>query len=209
MLSIDVLFLFSVTTFFVVLAPGPAALAVAVEAASNGFKRSLLVTLGVAIANVVLFILSAAGVSAAIVASQLLFLIVKWIGIVYLLYLGFGALFSATSALTIQPGNRVTGNLSRVFFRGFMIELSNPKALLYFTALLPQFVDANSPIVPQIVIFITITMIFDFVCYSLYGYVGWRSINAGISERVVKIVNKSAGMTLIVVAILVISLKPA
>lgn len=208
MLSIEVLILFSVTTFFIVLAPGPAALAVAVEAASNGFQRSLLVTVGIAFANVVLFILSAVGIGAAIVASESLFLTIKWIGVVYLLYLGLGALFSSTSAMTIQRKNKETGHLSRLFFRGFIIEFTNPKALLYFTALLPQFINASAQIVPQISIFILITILFDFVSYSLYGYLGWKSINIGMSEQAVKIINKSAGMTLIVVAILVVSVTP-
>ncbi|MFK8029874.1 MAG: LysE family translocator [Gammaproteobacteria bacterium] len=209
MLSIEVLILFSVTTFFVVLAPGPAALAVAVEAASNGFQRSLLVTFGIAFANAVLFILSAVGIGAAIVASESLFLIIKWVGIIYLLYLGFGALFSATRAMTIQPKNKSTGNLSRLFFRGFTIEVTNPKALLYFTALLPQFINSDFPIVPQIIIFIVITIVFDFVCYSLYGYLGWKTVKVGMSERFVKIINKSAGVTLIIVAILVASVTAA
>jgi len=203
MLSLEVLILFSITTFFVVLAPGPAALAVAAEAASNGFQRSLFVILGVAFANVVFFILSAVGIGAAIVASESLFLIIKWVGVVYLLYLGLGALFSSTSALTIQPKNKAKGRLSRVFLRGFFIELSNPKALLYFTALLPQFINTAYPIAPQIIILMVITMLFDFICYSLYGYMGWKSVNIGMSRQVVKIVNKSAGMMLVVVAVLV------
>ena len=208
MLSIEVLILFSVTTFFIVIAPGPAALAVAVEAASNGFQRSLLVTVGIAFANVVLFILSAVGIGAAIVASESLFLFIKWIGVVYLLYLGLGSLFSSSSAMTIKPKNKATGHLSRLFFRGFIIEFTNPKALLYFTALLPQFINANSPIVPQIIIFITITLAFDFISYSLYGYIGWKSVSKGISEQAVKIINKSAGMILIIVAVLVVSVTP-
>lgn len=206
MLSLEALLLFSVTTFFVVLAPGPAALAVAAEAASNGFRRSTLVILGVALANVVFFTLSALGIGTLIVASESLFFLIKWIGVAYLFYLGVGALFGSSSALTIRPSTQDPIHSLRVFLRGFSIELSNPKALLYFIALLPQFINTDYPIVPQIIILIAITMLFDFICYSFYGYLGWKSIKLGMSPRVVRVVNKSAGVLLILVATLMVTL---
>jgi len=206
MLSLEVLLLFSVTTFFVVLAPGPAALAVAAEAASNGFRRSIFVILGVAIANVVFFTLSALGIGTIIAASESLFLLVKWIGVAYLFYLGMGALLGSSSALTIQPSLQKPVHAYKVFLRGFIIELSNPKALFYFIALLPQFINTDYPITPQILILIAITMAFDFICYSLYGYLGWKSQQIGMSPRVVRVVNKSAGVLLLSVATLMITL---
>jgi homoserine/homoserine lactone efflux protein len=197
LIAVDALLLFSVTTFFVVLAPGPAAIAETAEAASNGFKRSLFVILGIAVANVVFFILSAAGIGAVIVASDLLFSIVKWVGIIYLLYLGLGALFSKSSPLTIKLDNKDSGNLKTLFLRGFFIEFSNPKALLYFTALLPQFIDVEQAIVPQVMIFTVITIILDLSCYNLYSYIGWKAMNLGSNPLLIKIINKAAGVMLV------------
>jgi len=206
MLSLEVLLLFSVTTFFVVLAPGPAALAVAAEAASNGFRRSIFVILGVALANVTFFTLSALGIGTIIAASESLFLWIKWIGVAYLFYLGISALIGSSSGLTIQPGAQKPAETFRVFLRGFSVELFNPKALLYFIALLPQFINTDYPITPQILILIAITMLFDFICYSFYGYLGWKSQQIGMSPRVVRVVNKSAGVLLLSVATLMVTL---
>ena len=103
MIPIETLILFLVTTFVVVLSPGPAAIAVTAESVSNGYKRSLLVISGVAMANVVFFILSATGIATLIIASHILFSIIKWVGAGYLLYLGFGAIFSDSSLLNIDP----------------------------------------------------------------------------------------------------------
>ena len=70
MIAIDTLILFLITTFVVVISPGPAVIAVTIEAASNGFKRSFFVVTGIASANVFYFILSATGIAALIAASS-------------------------------------------------------------------------------------------------------------------------------------------
>jgi homoserine/homoserine lactone efflux protein len=185
------------TTLVVVLSPGPAALAVTAEAASNGFKKSTLVILGIASANVVFFILSATGIITLIIASQTLFNLIKWIGVAYLLYLGFTAVFSQSGPLSIQTSKNKPSKTYKIFIRGFVLEISNPKALLYFSALLPQFVDINVPVVPQLIILCFITMILDLVCYSLYGYLGFKSRGKFIKPIIIKLINRSAGAMLI------------
>jgi len=197
MIPLDTLLLFLVTTFVVVLSPGPAAISVTAEAASNGFKRSFLVILGIAVANVCFFIMSATGIATLIIASNLLFSIIKWIGVIYLLYLGVGALFSSSGPLTINPEKKQKGNWHKVFLRGFIIEISNPKALLYFSALLPQFIDISKPLVPQLAVLALITIFIDLFCYSLYAYLGWKSINVGIKPFIIKLINRTAGSLLI------------
>ncbi|WP_426359634.1 LysE family translocator [Pseudocolwellia sp. HL-MZ19] len=197
MIPLETLLLFFMTTLVVVLSPGPAALAVTAEAASNGFKKSTLVVLGIATANVVFFILSATGIITLIIASQTLFLTIKWIGVVYLLYLGFTAVFSQSGPLSIQASNKKHSKAYKIFMRGFVLEISNPKALLYFSALLPQFVDINAPIVPQLITLCLITMVLYLVCYSLYGYLGFKSRGKFIKPIIIKLINRSAGAMLI------------
>lgn len=121
-----------------------------------------------------------------------LFSVIKWVGVVYLIYLGLMAIFSRSGPLTINPSNQSVGKARHVFLRGFILEISNPKALLYFSALLPQFIDISNPIIPQLAILCAITLLLDLVCYSLYGYLGFASIHVGI-----KLINRSAGAMLI------------
>ncbi len=197
MIPFDTLLLFFVTTFVVVLSPGPAAIAVTAESASNGFKRSFWVILGIAVANAVYFVMSATGIVTLILASNMLFSAIKWAGVAYLLYLGISALFGHSGALSIKPANKGRGNSHKVFLKGFILEISNPKALLYFSALLPQFIDVSRPIAPQVAILGLITFALDLVCYSFYAYLGWKSSNAGLKPFVVKMINKTAGSMLI------------
>lgn len=197
MISLETLLIYLATTFVVVLSPGPAAIAVTGEAASNGFKRSFLVILGIALANVGFFVLSATGVAGLIIASNILFTVIKWIGVAYLLYLGYGAIFSSAGTLNISPSKCETGNSHKVFIRGFIIEASNPKALLYFSALLPQFIDISRPILPQLAILCSIAIFIDLFCYSLYAYLGHKSSQVAISPFLVKCINRTAGGMLI------------
>ena len=207
MISIETFILFFVTTFVVVLSPGPAAIAVTAESASNGFKSSVFVILGIAIANVVFFILSATGIATLIIASHTLFSVIKWVGVGYLLYLGLGAIFSDAGPLSINPSKSVSGNKYKVFLRGFILEISNPKALLYFSALLPQFIDISKPIIPQLAILSFITLFIDFFCYSLYGYLGAKSLSVGIKPFIIKLINRTAGGMLIFAGIKMASVE--
>ncbi len=197
MIPIETLMLFLVTTFVVVLSPGPAAIAVTAESASNGFKRSVLAISGIAAANVVFFVLSATGIAVLIIASHTLFSVIKWVGVGYLLYLGFSAIFSDAGPLSISPSNNKKGSKYKVFLRGFILEISNPKALLYFSALLPQFIDISRPVIPQLAILCGITIFIDYFCYSLYGYLGAKSVSVGIKPMVIKLINRTAGGMLI------------
>ncbi|HIQ14010.1 MAG TPA: LysE family translocator [Leucothrix sp.] len=197
MIPIETLLLFFVTTFVVVLSPGPAVIAVTTESASNGFKRSLWVILGIAVANALFFILSAMGIVTLILASDVMFTIIKWAGVAYLLYLGLSAIFGRSGTLNINSENKNKTSSYKIFLKGFILEISNPKALLYFSALLPQFIDISRSIAPQVATLGAITFMLDFVCYSSYAYLGWKSSNAGLKPFVVNIINKTAGSMLI------------
>ncbi len=197
MIPIETLLLFLATTIVVVISPGPAAIVVTGEAASNGFKKSFSVILGIAIANVVFFALSATGIAALIIASNVLFTAIKWIGVAYLLYLGFGAIMGSAGPLTISPSRREVASYHKTFIRGFILEASNPKALLYFSAILPQFIDISRPVLPQFAMLCFITLIIDLCCYSLYAYLGNKSNKVAISPFIIKSINRTAGGLLI------------
>jgi len=197
MIPLDTLILFLITTLVVFLSPGPAAIAVTAEAASNGFKKSTFVILGIATANVVFFILSATGIVTLVLASYTLFSIIKWIGVAYLLYLGFNAIFSQSGPLSINTAKKSEIKAYKIFLKGFILEISNPKALLYFSALLPQFIDINHPVIPQLIILCLMAIILDLLCYSLYGYLGFKSRGRFIKPLVIKLINRSAGAMLI------------
>ena len=197
MIPVDTLVLFLTTTFVVVLSPGPAAIAVSSEAASAGGKCSLWVIFGIALANVVFFVLSGTGIAALILASHTLFLVIKWVGVLYLLYLGLSAIFSTSGGMRIEASQASKRSNTSRFLRGFVLELSNPKALLYFSALLPQFIDPSQGVFTQLAVLCVITFVIDFTCYSFYALLGVKSTGLGFRPNVINWINRAAGSLLI------------
>lgn len=192
----ETFFIFLVATAVVVFSPGAAAIAIASQGAANGGKRALAGVFGVATANVVYFVLSATGVAALIIASHLLFSTIKWVGVAYLIWLGLTAIFSKSGAIKVAAVEKQT-RLGKLFSQGFLIEFANPKALLYFAAILPQFVDPESAVLPQLVIMGVITLCMDLVSYSAYGFLGDKIARGGLKGWIVGLINKLAGLALI------------
>src|SRR5882762_10643796 len=126
------------------------------QRAGGRLKRALPATLGILSANAIYFALSATSLGALIAASARFFTIAKWAGAAYLIYLGSKSLRSAAASHAIAltgtttPGDReapgvdTRGNDRRQIYLGALtLQLSNPKALLFFLALLPQFIDTQ------------------------------------------------------------------
>ncbi|MEM7277500.1 MAG: LysE family translocator [Pseudomonadota bacterium] len=195
--NIELLVLFAVTTFVVVLTPGPAALAVVTESAKYGVARGILVISGVASANALFFALSATGISALILASSTLFTAIKWLGVAYLVWIGLQAIFSragnAPGALQSPPRKKAR----QVFMRGFIIEMANPKAFLYFAALLPQFIDPAQPVLAQLLLFGVLTVLIDFSVYIGYSVLASMGSRTGLKPAVTNWLNRLAGGLLI------------
>lgn len=125
---------------------------------------------------------------------------IKWVGVAYLLWLGINAIFSRSGVINVSVGKRQT-HWSKLFSQGFVVEFANPKALLYFAAILPQFVEREFPILPQLVIMGLITLVMDFASYSAYGFLGDRIARGGLKGWVVNLINKAAGGALIYVGV--------
>jgi len=190
--------IFAITTLVVIFTPGPAAITVTAQGSGNGFARAQFGIMGIASANAIYFALSATGIAALIIASNWLFTVIKWVGVGYLAYLGISALLSKTGVLRIEQGE--PERRTTLFAKGFVIEFANPKALLYFAAVLPQFLDVSAPIAPQILVMGLTTLVLDIVVYSVYAALGQTIARSGVKPWVLKSLNRVAGVALLVAA---------
>jgi threonine/homoserine/homoserine lactone efflux protein len=195
-MALDTYLVFLLTTAVVVFTPGAAAIAVASQGASNGGRRAIAGVLGIAGANVIYFALSATGIASLIIASNTLFQIIKWVGVGYLVWLGCTAIFSANGPIRVSASQKQS-SLKRLFTQGFVIEFANPKALMYFAAILPQFLDTSHPILKQILIMGITTLLIDLTSYTSYAFLGDRIARGGLKSWVVGLINKSAGAALL------------
>ncbi|MHA7127479.1 LysE family translocator [Janibacter indicus] len=129
----------------ITIAPGPDTALTLRAALVRGRGAGLLTMVGVSCAGAVQGLLAAGGLGAIIVASEPLFLTVKWVGAAYLLWLGGHALWTAwrgdfSAEAAREPESRGRGGRGRLFAQGFLCNITNPKVLAFNLAVLPQFV---------------------------------------------------------------------
>jgi threonine/homoserine/homoserine lactone efflux protein len=168
MITLKMLVLFLVTILPLVCTPGPDILFVSSQGLAARRKGAFLATVGICAGYLIHALLATAGLAAVIAASPLLFAIIKWIGAAYLLYLGFRLLASALSRRETQPPR--PSPASGLLRRGMFTSLLNPKGLLFFLALLPQFVDpAKGHAALQTLIF---ALAFVGACFVVYLAIG-------------------------------------
>ncbi len=152
--------------------PGPAVALTIKNSLSSGYKASIANIFGNFTAMIILATLSALGLGAIILASATLFTLVKIFGCIYLVYLGVKVWRTPhrKEDLGHQLKNNSTRSFTSVFKEGFFVGISNPKAIAFFTALFPQFIDPSRAYIPQFIILImTIEAISFFIltCYAL------------------------------------------
>ena len=141
------------------LIPGPTVLLVLSYAISQGKRVALATVAGVALGDFIAMSASLAGLGALVLASASLFTVLKWIGAVYLIYLGI-KLFRSAPAATLGPvANRAETRARAVFGHTATVTALNPKSIVFFIAFVPQFVAVDRPLVPQFSILVA-----TFVC---------------------------------------------
>lgn len=165
--------LYAAAVLVLTVTPGPSVLMAVSTSVNLGPRKALLTSLGSTSAIVGLMALSALGLGALLAASETLFNALKWAGAAYLAWLGISALLAPATDIAVREGAR-SASSGRLFAQGFLVGVSNPKALLFFGALFPQFIDASAPQGPQFLV-LGVT----FVCFEL----GWLTVYALLASR--------------------------
>jgi homoserine/homoserine lactone efflux protein len=163
------------------LSPGPAVFYVVSQGVRGALRRTLPAAAGILTANGFYFALSATSLGAIIAESARFFTVAKWIGAAYLIYLGIKALRSAGSMQSVAlgvAGAGYEGGLRGVYLGALTLQLANPKALLFFLALLPQFIDPSVSVVPQMLILAATSMLPELCILTAYGWLAHRAVHA-------------------------------
>ena len=162
------------------LSPGPAVFYTVSQGVRGALRRTLPAAAGILTANGIYFALSATSLGAIIAASGQFFLIAKWVGAAYLVYLGVRALISAghSERVSLTGAAPQIGDRRRVYVGALTLQLANPKALLFFLALLPQFIDTASAVVPQMLVLADTSMVPELFILIGYGWLAYRAAHA-------------------------------
>lgn len=179
-MTLQTFFLYVAAVFVLTVTPGPAVLMSITNGIHYGSRRALAGALGSLTAVCAIMAVSAAGLGAILATSEKVFLILKWSGVAYLAYIGARTFFSRASEFDVsddgagEGGRKARGVLS-LYVQGLLVGGSNPKALLFFTAFFPQFINPDAPQLPQFLI-----LGLTFVCFELF----WLSFYAHFASRV-------------------------
>ena len=169
-MSLEMLVIFFLITLTATATPGPTMLYIASSGLDQGVRGYIAAGSGVLVADFIYFFLTITGLNAILIASYELFFLIKWLGVIYLIYLGLKIIFSKSS--TSIKNNNISveaGLIQRFFIKGFIIHLANPKTILFFSALLPQFINTEEPLFYQAVIIGTILMLTQAGMSIVYG----------------------------------------
>lgn len=184
---------FCIAAIAIVIVPGPTVTIVIANSLKHGARAGLLNVAGTQAGLVVWMAIAIAGLASAITYMGAWFDVLRFAGAAYLIWLGIKLLSSKGDALSASAPKAPRGGF---FLQGFVVILSNPKVLLVFGALIPQFISPNGDYLNQLILlglsFMVIATVFD----SLYAFAAG---NAGswLSQKRVRFVEVSSGLCLI------------
>ena len=200
MLPIDYL-LFLQIVFFLCITPGTPRVVIVTYAINYGLTRSAITAFGDISANTIQMIFIAFGIGTIIAANPEILSYVKWIGILYLLYLAFD-LRRSSKNINFKKNLSSKSNLT-LYRDGFMVAFFSPKAWVFFGAMFPQFLSLDGDFKIQLLILIISYVVIDFSTLILYGFVAkkivvWLKANP-------KTINTISACALIIIAIIIAS----
>ncbi len=207
-MPLDLWLTFCAATMALLLIPGPTVLLVLSYALSKGRSVAVASAAGVALGDFVAMTASLAGLGALVLASAALFTILKWIGAIYLVWLGIRLLRSAPSAgLAVSGPRDITGR--SIFWHAAAVTALNPKSIAFFIAFVPQFVTLDAPLLPQFTIlvgtFVTLAAL-NALAYALLA----DRLRAVIRRpRVITWITRAGGAALVAMGLLTATMRRA
>ena len=178
--------LFVVAALVLLAIPRPAVIYVVTQSVGGGRRAGLASVLGLHTGTLVHITAAAAGLSALIVASATAFSVVKYVGAAYLVVLGVRRLIAGGERVEVETAPR--RDLRRLYRRGIVVAVLNPKTALFFLAFLPQFVDRDGPVAAEILVLGLTFLVLGLVTDSLWavgaGAAGERLRRSAVFPRI-------------------------
>ncbi|MEE9446037.1 MAG: LysE family translocator [Cocleimonas sp.] len=176
--------------------PGPSVLFSVSNSLNGSIKKSFFGALGGTTAITGIMTLSFTGMGVIIMASEVMFNIIKWVGVAYLIYLGISAILSKDENYQVSDNdnnNEAQQSYGATYWSGFMVGASNPKAILFFTALFPQFIDPSASLWEQYLILSTTFIFFEMAWLMIYAYSASKALPWLQKSGRAKMVNRITG----------------
>jgi homoserine/homoserine lactone efflux protein len=190
-ISLELYLAYIAACFVIAIVPGPTVTVIVANSLAHGARAGLLNVAGTQLGLALMMAVLVVGLSSVIAAMAWAFEIVRWVGAAYLVWIGLKLLTSDPAA-----AEKASAPRGGFFLQGFLVLMANPKALLWFGAFIPQFVDPKGDYVAQIVLLGVTAMAVALVSDGAYA-VATGKAGSFLSQNRVKIVSRASGACLI------------
>ena len=199
MATTNLLLAYALTELVACLTPGPAVLSVMSIGLSGSLRGMVAAIAGINVGNLIWYAMVGAGLMALAHTAPGLFLVLRWAGTLYLFWLGFQTWRSHITLAASAQGPRI--GIRRGFAGAMAVQLSNPKAFVFFTVFLPPFVDLKHPVAPQLVLLASIGVVMEVAALTMYGLLAYRMGQMAMSRRAERLMARISGAILMGIAV--------
>ena len=188
--------IYTLVVFVATIVPGPSMILALNHGIKHGVQKTMVTGLGNLTGNLILASVSMAGLGAIILASTPIFNIIRWLGAAYLIYIGLRSILSKQTINT-DDSQKPVSKKHGLFATGFLVAISNPKGIVFFTALFPQFIHIEQTSVSQFIILLFILAVIAIGCFMLYAVSGSSLKNFFANNAIGKYFSKLVGVIFI------------
>jgi homoserine/homoserine lactone efflux protein len=200
---------FFFASWLISLSPGAGAISCMAAGMRYGYERALWNILGLQAGILLVLAIVAAGLGALLAASTLAFNVVKWLGVGYLVWLGIAQWREPAAAVDGNAEDLMAGAPRQLFMRGFLVNATNPKGIIFMLAVLPQFIDPARSQWPQYAICAATLFFTDLVVMSAYTAFAAKVLGLLRAPRQVRVLNRIFGGLFVAAGVLLASFRRA
>ena len=179
-------------TILLSVTPGPGVFSSISSGLHHGVRLGIWNAVGMQAANLVYVVVVALGLGAILVASETLFTVVKWLGVAYLIYLGIVTWHAEPRGFE-EDKDDTSDRVRDIFMRGFLVNITNPKGIIFFAAIFPQFIDVARPQLVQYAILGATTLSTDLAIMAAYIALAAKVFRAMREPSHLRWVNRGLG----------------
>ena len=207
-MDLSVWITYCIATIVLSVTPGPGVFSCISSGLHHGFRQGVWNGVGMQAANLLLMALVSLGLGALLIASETLFSVVKWVGVGYLVYLGI-VTWRAPARGFEEDRDDDAHSSREVFMRGFWVNATNPKGIIFFAAILPQFIDVAKPQLAQYAILAATTLAVDLAVMMGYTALAARVFKVMRDPSHLRWVNRTLGGAFVAAGVALASFRRA
>jgi homoserine/homoserine lactone efflux protein len=207
-MSLETWLAFLVAAVLISVSPGAGAVACMTSGMRYGYRRGVWNIFGMQVGIALQLAIVGAGLGAILATSTMAFTALKWLGVAYLCWLGVKQWRAPAEPVEVGAAPR-RGTRATLFAQGFLVNATNPKATVFFLAVLPQFIEASRPLLPQYLAVCATLTVVDLVVMSGYTLFAAKFLALLRAPRQIRFVNRLFGALFVGAAALLAGFRRA